>query len=107
MEYISRSEIMREYGTKWLGDLRFDGKEGFREVEKYGNRHAVFEQGAEWGEVHYDQYNATTFPPGTVNHLAKWGHEQTGINERLLRWVGWGALFYGAYRLGKYLDDNY
>lgn len=97
---------MREFGTRWLGDLRFDGKEGFREVEPYGNRHAVFEQGAEWGEVHYDQYNATTFPHGTVNHLAKWGNEQTGVSEGFLRLLGWGALFYGAYKLGKYIDDN-
>jgi len=39
-----------------------------------------------------DQHNATSFPKGTINHLAKWGNEKTGINESALRVVGWGAL---------------
>lgn len=107
MEWISRSEIMRDYGTRWLGDLRLDGREGFREVESYGNRHVVFDHGAEWGYVHDDQYNATSFPAGTVNHLAKWGNEKTGIGEGLLRLVEWGALLYGAYKVGKYVDENF
>jgi hypothetical protein len=98
---------MRELGTRWLGDLRFDGKEGFREVGQYGNRHAVFDQGAEWGEVHHDQYNATSFPTGTINHLAKWSKEQTGASEGFFRLLGWAGLFYGTYKLGKYLDENY
>jgi len=107
MQMIGRLEIMQEFGTRWLGDFRFDGKEGFREIEPYGNRHAVFDYGADWGYVHNDQYNATSFPTGTVYHLAKWGNEKTGISEGLLRITGWGALLYGAYKLGKYIDENY
>ena len=106
MDLISRSEIMREFGTRWLGDLRFDGKEGFREVEPYGNRHVVFDYGAELGYVHDDQYNATSFPKGTVNHIAKWANEKTGINENLARLLGWGALLYAGYKTIKYLDEN-
>ena len=104
---ISRTETMRDFGTRWLSDLRFDGKEGFREVESYGNRHAVFDYGAEWGYVHDDQYNATSFPKGTVNHLARWGNEKTGIDEGFLRLVGWAALLYAAYKAGKYLNENF
>lgn len=64
---------------------------GYREIEKFGNRHAKFVD-SEWLDVHWDEYNATSFPTGTVNHLAKWGNEEMGINEDILRVVGWGAL---------------
>jgi len=32
---------------------------------------------ADYGLVHPDQYNATSFPTGTVNHVAKWTNENT------------------------------
>lgn len=40
------------------------------DVEKFGNGHAVFIN-SEWLEIHWDEYNVTSFPLGTVNHLAK------------------------------------
>ena len=80
MESISRSEILQEI-DHWIYYENLEGKEVFRELEKYGNRHAVFEKNADFGIVHPDQYNATSFPTGTVNHVAKWTNENTGINE--------------------------
>src|SRR5437660_2484674 len=78
MGLIHRSEITKE---RWINtsDLRTDDKEEFREKTKFGNRHAIFEKGALWGEVHYDKYNATDFPVGAVNHFAKYTEEKTGI----------------------------
>jgi hypothetical protein len=70
------------------------------------NRHAVFETGAEWGTVHEDEHNATDFLVGTVNHLAKYTNERTGVPEGLakLAIVLLGA--YGIYRLGKWANKN-
>ncbi len=65
--------------------------DGYREIERFGNRHAKFVD-SEWLDVHWDEYNATSFPIGTVNHLAKWGNEKTSINEDILRVAGWRAL---------------
>ena len=74
--------------------------DGYRELESYGNRHAKFID-SEWLEIHWDQYNAVSFPTGTINHLAKWANEKSGINEGLLRLAGWGALLYLGYRFFK------
>jgi hypothetical protein len=65
--------------NQWINTSGFppDGKEHYRELKQYGNRHAIFELGAEWGSVHLDQYNATDFPSGTLNHLAKFANEKT------------------------------
>ncbi len=104
MYAISRSEIMREFGTRWVSEIRLDGKEGFRELAQYGNRHAVFDMGAETGYVHWDQYNAITQP---ISHGAKYLHEKTGINEGLLRGAGYVLALFGAYKLGKYFYDNF
>ncbi|MCZ6582026.1 MAG: hypothetical protein O6761_02500, partial [Thaumarchaeota archaeon] len=57
-----------------------------------GNRHAIFRKDLVYGWVHIDKYNALDFPDGTIKHLAKWGNEKTGVDEGLLRLVGWGAL---------------
>jgi hypothetical protein len=76
-----------------------DGKQHYRELKQYGNRHAIFEPGAEWGIVHIDQHNATDFPTGTLNHLAKFANEKTGIPESAAK-IGIVLLgLYGAYRL--------
>ena len=72
--------------------------DGYRETEQYGNRHAKFID-SQWLEVHWDQYNATSFPDGTINHLAHWGNEQTGIDEGILRLAGWGALLYAGIKI--------
>ncbi|MGH9877630.1 MAG: hypothetical protein ACRD5H_08325, partial [Nitrososphaerales archaeon] len=70
-------------------------------LSQYGNRHAVFEQGANWGIIHHDQYNPTHFPVGTLYHLAKYANEKTGIPEIAAR-VGIVALtVYAAYRFFK------
>ena len=98
---IHISEILNE-SEKWVMTRNWFGKTEYRELENFGDRHAVFENGSEWGTVHYDQYNATSFPTGTINHLAKWENEETGLDERLLRLAGWAGLLY----LGKKVYDN-
>jgi hypothetical protein len=95
---ISRGEITPD---RWMNTTGFppDGREHFRELSQYGNRHAVLERGADWGIIHHDQYNPTDFPVGTLNHLAKYANEKTGVPEMMAR-VGIAALtVYAAYRL--------
>ncbi|MFY3741912.1 MAG: hypothetical protein HMLIMOIP_002373 [Candidatus Nitrosomirales archaeon] len=58
-----------------------DGRDHYRERKEYGNRHAIFERGAEWGTAHYDEYNAIDFPNGTFNHAARYTSEKTGVSE--------------------------
>jgi len=91
---IHISEILSEPNRWiWTGD-------GYRELEKFGNLHTKFID-SELLEAHTDQYNATSFPIGTINHLAKWVNEKTGIDEGLLRLVGGGSLVYAGYRFFK------
>lgn len=103
MDYIHRSEIIRELGTRWVADIRLDGKEAYRELPHFGNRHVVFGYGSDYGYVHWDQYNAISQP---ISHLAKWGNETTGISETALRLLGYGLALYGGYKLAKYLDED-
>lgn len=105
METISRSEIMNEI-DHWFRYENLEGKEVFRELEKFGNRHTVFEKNVDYGLVHLDQYNATSFPTGTVNHVAKWTNENTGIDEGLARLALWGIGLYAAYKTGKYMYNR-
>lgn len=103
--WIHRSEIDLNRWTD-TSIFRSDGKEEFRELPQYGNRHVVFPRNQEWGEVHYDEHNATDFPAGTLRHLGKYTNEKTGIPEDLAT-VGIGlAGIYGLYKLLKYLEDN-
>jgi hypothetical protein len=64
---------------RWVNSagLPPDGREHFRELKQYGNRHVVFERNTEWGQIHIDEHNATDFPVGTVNNLAKYTNEKT------------------------------
>ena len=95
---ITRSEIM-QHSERWLHYF-WGGEEIFRELQPYGNRDARFKIGAEIGYVHLDQFNAINQP---IGHLAKWLHEKTGINEGLLRLIGYGITAYGLYKIGKNL----
>jgi hypothetical protein len=83
MNMIHRSEITKERWTD-TSYLRNDGKEEFREKAKYGNRHAVFVKGALLGEIHYDKYNATDIPVGTINHASNYVEEKTSIPKGLV-----------------------
>lgn len=86
---------------EWVNTTMFppDGKDHYRQLPRYGNAHAVFEPGAEFGVQHIDLHNAVDFPKGTVNHLAKYAHERTGINEAFARAAIWGGGLYALYRL--------
>lgn len=96
---IHRIDIQRD-ADRWLPDIRLDGVEAYRERPKYGNQH-VLHVGSGWFVSHEDQHNAYDVPVGTVNHVAHWAHEKTGINESVLKVTGWAMLLYGAYRLTK------
>jgi hypothetical protein len=85
---------------RWINStgLPPDGRQHFRERAQYGNRHAVFEPGADWGIVHLDEHNATDFPVGTLNHAAKYANEKTGVSEPLAKVLIAGAALYLGYR---------
>ena len=89
------------HSDRWIRYVNGDNKEVFREKKEFGNRHAIFDLGAETGIVHVDLYNALDFPIGTVNHIAKWTNEKFGINENVARVCLYALGIYGAYKLGK------
>ena len=105
MELIHKSEITKERWTN-TSYLRNDGKEEFREKAQFGNRHAVFVKSAEWGEVHYDEHNATDVPVGTIMHAAKYTEEKTGIPKGLAALGIAFGLGYVGYKALKYLDEK-
>ena len=77
--------------------VRLDGKREFRERPKYGNRHVVFLNDSEWGEVHVDEHNALDFPTGTVNHLSKYTEEKTSIPQNIAKFgIVIGVILVGA-----------
>ena len=80
MEIVLRNEV-ENHPQRWVNTsgVRSDGKEEYREIKEFGNRHAIFENGASYGTVHHDKYNATNFPVGTVQHVSKYTEEKTGI----------------------------
>lgn len=95
MKYVHRSEMTSERWVNSTG-LPPDGREHFRGLKQYGNRHSVFERNTEWGQIHIDEHNATDFPVGTVNHLAKYTNEKTGAPKNLAK----AAIVLGALYLG-------
>jgi len=102
---IHRSQITNE---RWIDTsfLRSDVKEEFRERAKFGNRHAIFKKGSQWGYVHVDKHNATDFPSGTLNHAALYTNEQTGISEDIAKIGILGIGIYAAYKILKFLDES-
>jgi len=103
-ELIHRSEITEEQWSD-TSIIRTDGREEFREKPGFQDRHAIFVKGAEWGEVHVDEYNALDFPNGTVDHLSKYAEEKTGVPELIAKGViVLGGLFVAAKLLQK-LED--
>lgn len=86
--------------------VRFDGKREFRERPKYGNRHVVFMNNSEWGEIHEDEYNALDFPNGTADHFSKYAEEKTGIPGLIVK----GAVIVGglflALKLFQKLEES-
>ena len=95
---IHRSEVQT---SRWMETsiIRTDGLEEFREKPEFGNRHAIFQPGSDWGEIHYDKYNALDFPNGTLDHLAKYTEEKTNIPEKLAK----GGLIVGGLLVGAFL----
>jgi len=93
---IHISEIQRE-PHRWI----FSG-DGYRELPRYGNRHVKFIPNRPgYLTVHVDTHNPFKIPDGLINHLSLWLHEKTGVNEQVLRGVGWGALIYLGIRALK------
>ena len=83
-EIIHISEINTERWTD-TSIVRLDGKLESREKPQYGNRHAVFNKGSEWCEVHIDEHNVLEFPIGTVDHLAKYMEEKTSLPREIAK----------------------
>ena len=100
MKTISRNEINN---SRWINTsiIRLDGKEEFRELKEYGDRHAVFDVNSQIGYVHNDEYNVTNFPLGTINHFSNYVEEKTGIPKTWVE-VGLGILaIFAACKLSK------
>lgn len=87
--------------SRWMKTsiIRTDGLEEFREKPEFGNRHVIFELDSDWGEIHYDEYNALDFPNGTLDHLAKYTEEKTNIPEKWAK----GGLILGGLLVGAFL----
>ena len=104
---ISIDEV-RSNPDQWTDTsyLRFDGKTEYRENKKYGNRHAVFDNGQFWGTVHTDQHNATDVPFGTVRHFSKYVEEKTSVPQILTEGIIAGFALYAGYKTTKWAYDN-
>ena len=104
MEIIFR-EYVQGYPVRWMdtSGVRSDSREEYRERKEFGNRHTIFEKGSLFGEVHYDKYNATDFPVGTVQHVSQYTEEKTGIPAGLVTLgIVLGTAFLG-YKAIKYV----
>ena len=86
--------------------LRSDNKIEYREKKPYGNRHVIFENGSLWGDVHYDKYNATDIPVGTVNHFSNYVEEKTSIPKGLVALATVGLSLYVGYKAIKWAQKN-
>ena len=95
---IRRSEITK---NRWIDTsyLRTDDKEEFRERKEFGSRHVVFDKNSSLGMIHYDEFNATDFPVGTINHFSNYVEEKTGIPKILTTVLTMGIVFYAGYKL--------
>ena len=104
---ISIDEVS-SHPEQWVDTsyLRSDDKIEYREKKKYGDRHAVFDNGAYWGEVHYDQYNATDVPVGTVNHFSNYVEEKTGLPQGLVTLATVGLGLYAGYKALTWAENN-
>ncbi|MCV0392761.1 MAG: hypothetical protein K5790_05635 [Nitrosopumilus sp.] len=104
---ISIDEV-RSHPEQWINTtaLRSDDKIEYREKKEFGNRHVVFENGAFWGDIHYDQFNATDFPVGTVKHFSNYVEEKTGIPQGLVTLATIGVSLYAGYKAIKWADKN-
>ncbi len=102
---IYRFEII-EGQWKDTSYFRTDGKEEFRELEQYGNRHAIFEKDSQIGYVHIDKFNATDFSSGTINHASNYVEEETGIPKGLVTLGGIALGLFAGYKAVKWAEKN-
>lgn len=104
---ISLDEV-RSHPKQWVNTsyVRSDDKIEYREKKEYGDRHAVFDKGAFWGNIHYDQDNATDVPVGTVKHFSKYVEEKTGIPKGLVALATVGLSLYAGYKVVKWAQKN-
>ena len=102
---ISRYEITKGRWTN-TSYFRTDGKEEFRELAKYGNRHAIFEKNSQIGYVHIDKFNATDIPLGTINHASNYVEEKTGVPRELVILGGIALVLFTGYKTAKWAEKN-
>jgi len=107
MEIIFRNDI-EGHPERWMNTsgVRSDNKEEYRERKEFGNRHVIFENGSLFGEVHYDKYNATDFPVGTVKHFSNYTEEKTGIPARLVTLGIIAVTAFLGYKAIKYISKE-
>ena len=101
---IFRKDV-EEHPERWMNtsDIRSDNKKEYRERKEFGNRHVIFENGALYGIVHHDKYNATDFPVGTVQHVSKYTEEKTGIPAGLVTFGIIAVSAFLGYKAIKYV----
>jgi len=104
---ISIDEV-RSHPEQWADTsyLRFDGKTEYREEKKFGNRHVVFDNGGFWGNIHYDQHNATDIPVGTTKHFSNYVEEKTGIPQGLVTLGVIAVGLFAGYKAIKWAEKN-
>lgn len=99
---IYRNQLTKD---RWQNTsiLRSDGKEEFRELPEFGNRHAVFERNSDIGYIHIDEHNALDIPFGTIKHATKYVEEKTGIPQWLTTLAIVGIGIFALVKVGKSL----
>lgn len=104
---ISIDEV-RSHPEQWVDTtyLRSDDKTEYREKKEYGDRHAIFDNGAYWGDFHYDQHNATDVPVGTVKHFSNYVEEKTGLPQGLVTIATVALGLYTGYKAVKWAQNN-
>jgi len=104
---ISIDEV-RSHPEQWVDTsyLCSDDKIEYREKKEFGDRHAVFDNGASWGDIHYDKYNATDVPVGTVKHFSNYVEEKTGIPQGLVTLATIAVGLYAGYKTVKWANNN-
>lgn len=102
-----RGSITREQVTNsnWVNTSKFSlsSMDEFREKMQFGFRHAEFQKSSDIGTVHYDMYDATDIPFGTVAHLSQYFSENTGISDSFWIAVLFIMLFAVFYEAARHL----
>lgn len=106
-DYKQLITIQQVQNNQWVNVSQFSnfGWQDYRQLPQYGNGHAVFRQGSDIGEVHYNIYNATDFPLGTIAHLAQYFSEHTSLMQQIWVFLIVAFSFFILYLVAKFLAN--